>query len=49
MDKNLVVRKVARRIVPYIFICYIINYLDRFNVSFAALEMSSDLGFSEMT
>jgi len=49
MDTNLVVRKVARRIVPYIFVCYIINYLDRFNVSFAALEMSGDLGFSEMT
>jgi ACS family tartrate transporter-like MFS transporter len=26
-----------------------VNYLDRFNVSFAALEMSSDLGFSELT
>ena len=49
MYKDLVVKKVARRIVPYIFICYIINYLDRFNVSFAALEMSGDLGFSEMT
>jgi ACS family tartrate transporter-like MFS transporter len=48
VHKDLVVSKVARRIVPYIFICYIINYLDRFNVSFAALEMSSDLGFSEM-
>ena len=49
MDTNLVVRKVARRIVPYIFLCYIVNYLDRFNVSFAALEMSGNLGFSEMT
>ena len=49
MYKDFVVKKVARRIVPYIFICYIINYLDRFNVSFAALEMSGDLGFSEMT
>jgi MFS transporter, ACS family, tartrate transporter len=48
MDKNRVLSKVARRIVPYIFICYIVNYLDRFNVSFAALEMSGDLGFSEM-
>jgi len=47
--QNLIVKKVAWKIVPYIFICYIINYLDRFNVSFAALEMSSDLGFSEMT
>jgi ACS family tartrate transporter-like MFS transporter len=49
MDKNLIVSKVARRIVPYIFACYIVNYLDRFNVSFAALEMTSDLGFSDMT
>ena len=48
VDKNLIVSKVARRIVPYIFICYIVNYLDRFNVSFAALEMRSDLGFSEL-
>ena len=48
LDKNRVLSKVARRIVPYIFICYIVNYLDRFNVSFAALEMSGDLGFSEM-
>jgi ACS family tartrate transporter-like MFS transporter len=47
-DRNRVMAKVARRIVPYIFICYIVNYLDRFNVSFAALEMSSDLGFSDM-
>jgi len=49
MDNDLIVSKVSRRIVPYIFICYIVNYLDRFNVSFAALEMSSDLKFSEMT
>ncbi len=48
MDKNRALSKVARRIVPYIFTCYIVNYLDRFNVSFAALEMSGDLGFSEM-
>ncbi len=40
--------KVTRRIIPYIFLCYIVNYLDRFNISFAALQMSSDLGFSEM-
>jgi len=49
IDKKFTVQKVTRRIVPYIFLCYIVNYLDRFNVSFAALEMSGDLGFSEMT
>jgi MFS transporter, ACS family, tartrate transporter len=48
IDSSLIVAKVTRRIVPYIFLCYIVNYLDRFNVSFAALQMSSDLGFSEM-
>jgi MFS transporter, ACS family, tartrate transporter len=48
VDSSLIIAKVTRRIVPYIFLCYIVNYLDRFNVSFAALQMSSDLGFSEM-
>ena len=47
-DPSSIVSKVAWRIVPYIFLCYIVNYLDRFNVSFAALQMSSDLGFSEV-
>jgi len=47
-DPSAIVAKVTRRIVPYIFLCYIVNYLDRFNVSFAALQMSSDLGFSEL-
>lgn len=47
MDENAVVSKVIRRIIPYIFVCYIANYLDRFNVSFAALEMKGDLGFSD--
>ena len=46
VDENAVVSKVTKRIIPYIFVCYIVNYLDRFNVSFAALEMQSDLGFS---
>ncbi|HUO57509.1 MAG TPA: MFS transporter, partial [bacterium] len=42
-----VVRKVGRRLVPYLFLCYIFNYLDRFNISFAALEMKADLGFGD--
>ena len=48
VETTSVLSKVTRRIIPYIFLCYIVNYLDRFNVSFAALQMSSDLGFSEM-
>ena len=42
-----VVAKVSWRLIPYLFLCYILNYLDRFNISFAALEMKSDLQFSD--
>jgi MFS transporter, ACS family, tartrate transporter len=42
-----VTAKVTRRLVPYLFVCYIVNYLDRFNISFAALEMKADLGLSD--
>ena len=41
------VSKVSRRLIPYLFFCYILNYLDRFNISFAALEMKQSLGFSD--
>ena len=36
-------RKVAWRIIPILFICYIAAYLDRVNVGFAKLQMQSDL------
>ncbi len=39
-------RRVTRRLVPFLFALYIANYLDRVNVSFAALQMNRDLGFS---
>ncbi|RPJ57155.1 MAG: MFS transporter [Acidobacteria bacterium] len=39
-------RKVTRRLIPFLFICYICAMLDRVNVSFANLQMSADLGFS---
>src|SRR6202795_3861995 len=40
-------RRVAFRILPFVFLIYIVNYIDRVNVSFANLRMSSDLGFSD--
>jgi D-galactonate transporter len=40
-------RRIARRLIPFLFILYIIAYLDRVNVSFATLEMSQALGFSD--
>jgi D-galactonate transporter len=42
-----VYRKVTWRFVPFLFICYIFNYLDRVNVGFAKLQMLDDLGMSE--
>ena len=38
-----VYRKVAWRIIPLLFICYIAAYLDRVNVSFAKLQMQADV------
>lgn len=40
-------RKVAWRILPLLFLLYVIAYLDRANVSFAKLRMLDDLQFSE--
>ena len=40
-------RRVACRLLPFVFLLYIINYVDRVNVSFANLRMSTDLGFSD--
>jgi MFS transporter, ACS family, tartrate transporter len=39
-------RKVVRHLIPLSIVCYFINYLDRVNLSFAALEMNKDLGFT---
>jgi ACS family tartrate transporter-like MFS transporter len=40
-------RRVAYRLLPFVFLLYIVNYIDRVNVSFANLKMSADLGFSD--
>src|ERR1700730_1714059 len=39
--------KVTWRLLPFLFACYVFAYLDRVNVSFAKLQMLSDLRFSE--
>ena len=40
-------RRVAYRLLPFVFLIYIVNYIDRVNVSFANLRMSAELGFSD--
>ncbi|MFN8058585.1 MAG: MFS transporter [Vicinamibacterales bacterium] len=37
---------VTRRLIPFLFVLYVVAFLDRVNVGFAALEMNEDLGFS---
>ena len=40
-------RSIARRLLPFLFLLYVIAFLDRMNVGAAALQMPHDLGFSE--
>ncbi len=40
-------RAVARRIVPFVCLLYVLNILDRANVGFARLAMQDDLGLSK--
>ncbi len=40
-------RKVTWRLLPLLFLCYVLAYLDRVNVGFAKLQMQKDLGFSD--
>ncbi|MEM5433213.1 MFS transporter [Cupriavidus oxalaticus] len=39
--------KVTWRLIPFLCLCFIIAFLDRVNIAFAKLQMSSDLGWSE--
>lgn len=39
--------KVMWRLIPFLFLCYVVAYLDRVNVGFAKLQMMSDLKFSD--
>ncbi|HXM23314.1 MAG TPA: MFS transporter [Terriglobales bacterium] len=40
-------RRIARRVMPFLFVLYVINFLDRMNIGAAALQMPKDLGFSD--
>jgi hypothetical protein len=39
--------KVTRRLIPFLFSCYVVAYLDRVNLGFAKLQMARALRFSE--
>src|SRR6516165_7878056 len=40
-------RRIAIRLLPFLFLLYVIAFLDRMNVGAAALQMPHDLGFSD--
>src|SRR5271166_213952 len=40
-------RIVGLRLLPFLFILYIVNYVDRTNLAYAGVGMSRDLGFSD--
>src|SRR5882724_5774393 len=40
-------RRIVRRLMPYLFLLYIIAYLDRANVGYANLQMKGALGFTD--
>src|SRR5436309_4794579 len=42
-----VIAKLTRRLLPFLFLLYIVSYLDRINVGFAKLQMQGLLGFDE--
>lgn len=47
-EVDAVVRKAAWRLVPILFVAYLINFIDRINISFAKLQMSSALGLDDV-
>ncbi|HZQ21835.1 MAG TPA: MFS transporter [Terriglobales bacterium] len=42
-----VIAKLTARLIPFLFLLYIVAYLDRINVGFAALQMKEQLGFND--
>ena len=47
IDRGALYRRIAWRLIPYMFLLYIVAYLDRVNVGFAAFDMKRQLGFSD--
>jgi ACS family tartrate transporter-like MFS transporter len=39
-------RRIIWRLMPFLFVLYVFNYMNRINVGYAALQMTGDLGFS---
>ena len=44
---DVVIAKVSRRLLPFMLVLYVVAYLDRINVGFAALQLRRDLGIGD--
>ncbi len=40
-------RRISRRLLPFLFLLYVANYLDRTNIAYATLGMKGDLGLTD--
>jgi MFS transporter, ACS family, tartrate transporter len=47
IDGRALYRRITWRLIPYLFLLYIVAYVDRVNVGFAAIDMKRQLGFSD--
>lgn len=47
LHDEVVFGRIARRLLPLLFLCYIVAYLDRVNVGFAKLQMAEELAWSD--
>ena len=46
VDSEALIRKIKFRVIPLLVVLYIIAFIDRANVGFAALQMNADLGIN---
>ncbi len=44
--ERVTMRKALFRLIPFLMVCYVVAYLNRVNLSFAALQMNKDLGLT---
>jgi ACS family 4-hydroxyphenylacetate permease-like MFS transporter len=47
--KTVLIRKISWRIIPFLFVMFSINLMDRTNIGFSALTMNRDLGLTTTT
>src|SRR3954471_18594619 len=47
VDPRLTIARVTRRLIPFAFLCYVVAYIDRVNVGFAAQALQRDLHLTD--